>query len=347
MGPRFLSPHRLLANMEGRLEGKAIEKLGVTPTRRMNSRGGLAPHLSLQFGSHLFSIDTSRSPKKCLQPDSYLITHAHSDHYGKSAMLSPCGIASEETARALEIRYQRKYMGRTFSVGESIFVGDQKVETYPTGHTIGSNAFYWENEVGTRILVTGDVKNYDFLPKCDLLITEANYGDPFDPDCRFDDDIVGFGDAVDSGATFGAYAFGKAQRAVALIRAMGYEDEICMDEQSLALTEELMPSFGPLSAVDNGLDANGTEIKVVTPRNLYQVKSKRKYVLSGRRDLPFPQIMLSDHLDFRGLIKMVERVSPEATLVYHPEGSRANKLASHLREKGMISISVSEIENTF
>ena len=74
------------------------------PVRRINSRGGCAPHLSIRFDSHLFSIDTSRSSKACVQPDAYLITHAHSDHYGKSAMLSPKAIASVETARALEPR---------------------------------------------------------------------------------------------------------------------------------------------------------------------------------------------------------------------------------------------------
>ncbi|MEA2045487.1 MAG: MBL fold metallo-hydrolase [Euryarchaeota archaeon] len=324
------------------MQEDVIEELGVTPVRRMNSRGNLAPHLSLRFDSHMFSIDTSRSPKKCLQPDAYLITHAHSDHYGKSAMLSSLAIASEETARALEIRYGREYKGRTCSVGESILVGDQVVETYPTGHTIGSVAFFWKNEVGTKTLVTGDVKNHDSLPPCDLLVTEANYGDPWDPACRFDDDITAFGDAVDSGATFGAYAFGKAQRAVALIRGLGYGDEIGMDEQSLALTQELMPQFGPFTPAEE----NGTDINVVTPWNLPRMRGM-KYVLTGRKDLPYPRIMLSDHLDFRGLMKMIEKASPEATVVYHPEGERANRLALYLRDQGRNAISVSEVEKSF
>jgi len=330
--------------MEGCEGQKAIEELGIEPIRRVNGRGGLAPHLSLQFDSHLFSIDTSRAPKKCVQPDSYLITHAHSDHYGKSAMLSPSAIASTQTARALEIRHDRTYQGQTYSVGESIFVGETEVKTCTTGHTIGSNAFYWENEVGTKVLVTGDVKNYDSLPKCDLLVTEANYGDPLDPGCVFDDDIMAFGDAVAWGAAFGAYAFGKAQRAVALIRGFGYKDAIGMDEKCLALTEELMPEAGPLTPVEE----NGTDISVVTPWNLSSVKSWNKYVLTGRCDINFPRINLSDHLDFRGLTKMIEKVSPEATIIYHPEGDRANSLAAYIRDSMEGSaISVSEVESRF
>ncbi|HPA97257.1 MAG TPA: MBL fold metallo-hydrolase, partial [Methanothrix sp.] len=164
--------------------------------RRINSRGGCAPHLSISFDSHIFSIDTSRAPKAALQPDAYLITHAHSDHYGKSAMLSSRAVASVETARALEIRHDRKYQGRTFRVGESISVDEVLVDTHPTGHTIGSNAFSWQTENGERVLVTGDVKDYRHLPKSDFLVMEANYGDPYDPSCIFEDDIAAFSEAL-------------------------------------------------------------------------------------------------------------------------------------------------------
>ncbi|MDM7911932.1 MAG: MBL fold metallo-hydrolase [Methanotrichaceae archaeon] len=312
--------------------------LGVEPLRRVNSRGGLAPHLFVRFDSHLFCVDTSRSPKACVQPDAYLITHAHSDHYGKSAMLSPRALASKETARALEIRYDREYKGRTFEVGESVMVGDVEIKTYPTGHTIGATAFYWETEVGTRVLATGDVKDFSHLPRCDFLITEANYGDPWDPSCIFEDDLGGFFEALQSGASFGAYAFGKAQRAVALMRAMGYDGEIGMDTQSLALTRELMPDAGPLTK------ANGMGTNVVTPWNLHQLPGRNKYFLTGRRDMSYPTIRLSDHLDFRGLMKMFEHISPQEILVYHPEGERANLLAHHLQQCGMDTTALEQIE---
>jgi putative mRNA 3-end processing factor len=313
--------------------------LGVEVLRRLNSRGGLAPHLALSFDSHLFSIDTSRSPQRCTQPDAYLITHAHSDHYGRSAMLSERAVASRETARALEIRYQREYRGKTFSVGESISVDGVKVKTYSTGHTIGSSAFCWETSSGASVLVTGDVKDYRPLPRCDLLVMEANYGDPWDPSCIFDDDLAGFGEALESGASFGAYAFGKAQRAVALIRAMGFDGEIGMDPQSLCLTRELMKdAAGPLTTVNNG------ETNVVTPWSLHVVRSKAKYFLTGRRDSTYPTIRLSDHLDFRGLVKMIDHVSPQQILVYHPQGTRSSLLAHHLRQCGLKATGLGEIE---
>jgi putative mRNA 3-end processing factor len=312
--------------------------LGVEPVRRVNGRGRPSPHLSVKFDFHIFSIDTSRSPQRSFQPDAYLITHAHSDHYGKSAMLSERGIASEETARALEIRYGKKYKGRTFKVGEKIEVNGVEIETFTTGHTIGSAAFLWKNEVGTRTLVTGDVKDYRALPKCDFLISEANYGDPCDKNCIFDDDLLGFSEALETrAATFGAYAFGKAQRAVALIRAMGYKGEIGMDAQSLALTEALMADRGPFAEVSDGLN-------VVTPWNLSKVKGRNKYVLTGRNDYYYPTIRLSDHLDFRGLMKMIEHVNPQEILVYHPGGQMSNMLAQHLQQQGMKATALDGIE---
>jgi putative mRNA 3-end processing factor len=256
-------------------------------------------------------------------------------------MLSERSMASVETARALEIRYGRKYHGRTFSVGESIMVGDVEVKTHPTGHTIGSAAFSWQTEVGTRILVTGDVKDYSALPRCDFLISEANYGDPWDPACIFDDDLAGFFEALESGASFGAYAFGKAQRAVALIRGMGYKGEIGMDSESLALTRELMADSGPY------VDVQKDCTNVVTPWNLHQVRGNNKYMLTGRRDMSYQTIMISDHLDFRGLMRMVEHVSPQEVLVYHPGGERSNLLAHHLQQCGMEATSLDLIESFF
>jgi len=314
--------------------------LGVMPVRRLNGRGRPAPHLSLQFDSHLFSVDTSRTPKSGIQPHAYLITHAHSDHYGKSAMLSPLAVASKETARALEIRYGKRFMGQTFTVGEKIDVAGVEVSTYSTRHTIGSAAFCWENEAGCKTLVTGDVKDYKQLPKCDILVAEGTYGDPWDSSCIFDDDLTGFWDALQAGSAFGAYAFGKAQRAVSLIRGMGYKGEIGMDEQSLALTRELMPSAGPLSDFQD----DDTTTNVVTPPTLHRVKSYNKFILTGMNCRSYPKIRLSDHLDFRGLMHMFDHVQPRSIIAYHPEGTRTKLLAHYLRQMGKEAISVDEVD---
>jgi len=146
---------------------KPLFDLGILPIRHKTHKG-YKPHISLVFNAdrkHIFSIDTTYH--NC-QPDAYLVTHAHSDHHGKSTMTSERAVCSKETAHALEILYGKEYAGKSFNIGDTIDICGVKVRTFPTFHTIGSCAFYWENEVGTRILVTGDV-NYSALKVSELV----------------------------------------------------------------------------------------------------------------------------------------------------------------------------------
>ena len=329
---------------------KKLIDLGVLALRQRNSRGSFKPHISVRFrddaGSlRLFSVDTTRSPGKQVQPDAYLITHAHSDHHGKSAMLSPNAICSEKTAVALEIRHDRKYAGRMFGLGDEIDIGGVRVKTFPTEHTVGATAFYWENDVGTRILVTGDIKDASKLPPCDVLITEANYGDPADPTCHFEDDLESMKSALfeNGHVAFGAYEFGKAQRAVELIRDFGYDGAIRMDARTRALTRTMLENAGELAELSTeGEDS----VFIVAPRELNRLPwNMKKYVLSCRMDYPYPTIKISDHLDVSGLENMVRKLNPEVTLVYHPNGPRPYKFSEYLNSIGIDSISIDQIGN--
>jgi len=318
--------------------------MGVFPLRLTNTRGNFRPHVFLSFDEHVFAIDTSRTFKKDLvQPDAYLITHAHSDHNGKSAMLSQNAVCSKETARALEIRFGREYKGRTFRLGDNIDINGIEVSTHHTHHTIGSTAFSWENECGTRILVTGDVKDSSHLPGCDFLVTEANYGDPGDPACYFEDDVAGLEQIIGDNVALGAYAFGKAQRAVSLVRNAGWQGAISMDRLGYNLTKGLMSDCGPLNEI---LEYNGSHegMVIVPPWDLGKLPgSMKKYVLTGRRDYYYPAIHISDHMDVTRLVDMVTGLKPEATLVYHPGGDRPSKLAKHLNKVGCPAVALSEL----
>jgi putative mRNA 3-end processing factor len=319
---------------------KPLFDLGVLPIRHRTNKGW-KPHICLTFNAKKrlnFAVDTTNS--RSVKPDAYLITHAHSDHHGRSAMLSEKAVCSEETAHALEILYGKKFAGRTFKVGDTIDINGVEVNTYPTHHTIGSNAFFWENEVGTRILVTGDVKDSNDLPKCDCLVTEANYGDFDDPKCHFQDDIDAFKEAIEENddIAFGAYAFGKAQRAVKLLRDSGYSGEIGMDQKSLALTQGLMDEPGKLIDINDNCG-----IRVTTPGEIPGLEAAKKFILTGRRDYKFPTINISDHMDVNGLINMVQQCGPEAVIVYHPGGHRPLKLAMYLNRMGVYARALEEI----
>ena len=313
----------------------------MLPIRHRTSRG-FKPHVSLIFNAEkrlTFAVDTTNSRSQ--QPDAYLITHAHSDHYGKSAMLSEKAVCSEETARALEILHGKEYAGRTFKLGETIDICGVDVRSYPTHHTIGSCAFFWENDVGARILVTGDVKYAKDLPKCDCLVTEANYGDPDDPKCHFEDDIESFREVITTGEdiAFGAYAFGKAQRAVKLLRESGYSGDIGMEPVSRALTEGLMENAGSLVGLDDDCS-----VRITTPGEIAGLAAEKKFILTGRKDYKFPTINISDHMDVNGLIGMVHHCAPAAVITYHPGGVRPLRLAAHLNKTGYYARALEEID---
>jgi putative mRNA 3-end processing factor len=260
-------------------------------------------------------------------------------------MLSELAVCSEKTAVALEIRHDRKYKGRTVKMGKSINVNGVDVYTYPNYHTVGSAAFYWKNDVGTRVLVTGDVKDASALPECDVLITEANYGDPGDSSCYFEDDISGFRTIFDdnNSLAFGAYAFGKAQRAVEMLRGFGYTGPIEMEEKSLSLTQQLLENAGELIPLG---DSRKESISIVPPWDLDKLPWHiSKYVMTGRSDYRYPSIQISDHLDARGLTKMAEDIDPEFTVVYHPTGPRPERFASHLRQIGLNAVSIDHVNN--
>lgn len=256
-------------------------------------------------------------------------------------MVSEKAVCSKETAHALEILHGKQYAGKSFNIGDIIEICGVKVKTFPTFHTIGSCAFYWENETGTRILVTGDVKDAKNLPECDVLVTEANYGDPDDSKCYFRDDIDAFNEVVSTASyqniVFGAYAFGKAQRAVKMLRESGYLGDIGME--ALSLTKGLMKNIGNLVALNKDCD-----IRIVTPAQLSYLSIAKKFILTGRHNNSFPTITLSDHMDVEGLISMVLRCNPQAVIVYHPRGYRPLKLASYLNKIGIYSLALQQID---
>jgi len=321
--------------------------MGFTPARRKSPGGKNKPHLSLTFKAGerdvTFGIDTTRLSRN--DDQYFLITHAHTDHYGKSAMLSERSIASDKTATALELRHDQHFKGIRFKVGETIDVEGVKVKTYDTYHSIGSTAFFWENELGVKVLVTGDIKDYRDLPKCDLLITEATYGNPVDPACIFEDDYASFESALkEDSVGFGAYSFGKAQRVVSLIREMGDDRPIEMDKSSLVLTRHLL---GDDAGQIGKLGEFGGGICITSPWSLGRLPfSMKKYVLTGQHYYDQPCICISDHIDFNGLNAMVDSLDPRLVVVYHPEVGNSQYFSGFLNKNGRDSCTLPELSSS-
>ena len=167
--------------------------------------------------------------------DRAVITHGHSDHArsGHGAVA-----ATPETLAIMTTRYgaEPDQDRQPLRYGESLKIGEVTVSLHPAGHVLGSAQACLEYK-GARIVVSGDYKrradptcaSFEPVP-CDVFVTEATFGLPV---FRHPDDRGEIAKLLDSVALFperchviGAYALGKAQRLIALLRAAGWERPI-------------------------------------------------------------------------------------------------------------------------
>ncbi len=164
-----------------------------------------------------------------------LITHGHSDHAraGHGSVL-----ATQETLDIMALRYSEGFAGTTqaAALGESLKLGDATVSFHPAGHVLGSAQIAVEHK-GLRVVASGDYKRrrdptcrpFEVV-SCDVFITEATFGLPV---FRHPADDHEMARLLKSVAQFperthlvGAYALGKAQRVIRLLRETGYDRPI-------------------------------------------------------------------------------------------------------------------------
>ncbi len=281
--------------------------------RRKYGRG-CRPHLSICIDGQHYHIDSS--------PANYginLITHAHTDHHGQRNMANSKAVASRETAAILEAYTSKKFSGAVFEVGSRIKVGEVRIKTYPTYHMHGSTAFYFKDG---DVLVTGDVKDYSKLPKCRVLVTEATYGHPSNV---FEEEIDKLVKIASEKPVFGAYPIGKAQRVAEILQEEGFGFSAEEQIERICKAVGLKPSDGPL---------------ITSPRNLPRYGGG--YVLTAQRFYRWPRITVSDHLDYRGILEMIDHCEPEEVVFYH--GKPSKKLLEVLKIERIACRNLNDIE---
>jgi len=164
-----------------------------------------------------------------------LVTHGHSDHAraGHGSVL-----ATRQTLDIMALRYGEDFAGTVQEavLGEEMAVGDARVTFHPAGHVLGSAQIAVERD-GTRIVCSGDYKRVadptctPFEPvRCDVFITEATFGLPVfrhpDPREEIDRLLASVARFPERTHLVGAYALGKAQRVMRLLRDAGYDRPI-------------------------------------------------------------------------------------------------------------------------
>ena len=193
-----------------------------------------------------------------------VITHGHADHAraGHGAVL-----ATAETLDIMGERYGLEFAGaaQAAAYGEAVPRDGVQVTLVPAGHVLGSAqaVVRWK---GLTMVVSGDYKRrrdptcppFERVP-CDVFISEATFGLPV---FRHPDDKDEIGRLLRSVAQFperchlvGAYALGKAQRIIRLLREAGWDRPIYVHgalDRLNALYQRHGIDLGPLEPATTG-----------------------------------------------------------------------------------------------
>ncbi len=272
-----------------------------------------------------------------------LITHGHADHAraGHGHVL-----ATPETLRIMAVRYGEDFcrQRQEARLGEALRVGDVTVRYAPAGHVLGSAQIAIERD-GVRVVVSGDYKRapdptclpFEVVP-CDVFITEATFGLPVftHPDTR--DEVRKLMASValfpERAHIVGAYALGKAQRVMALLREEGWDRPIHLHGAMEKLTELYKREGIPLGETPKVVAADRKDLHgaiVLCPPSAMQDLWSRKFpdpvtcFASGwmrvrararQKGVELP-LVISDHSDWPDLCRTIRDTGAGEVWVTH------------------------------
>lgn len=271
-----------------------------------------------------------------------LITHGHSDHAraGHGAVL-----ATRETLDIMAIRYGVDFASSTeeAQLGESKQIGGVNVIFHPAGHVLGSAQIAVEKG-GARIVASGDYKRerdptcVSFEPiQCDIFITEATFALPVFNHPPAANEIHRLLESMrqfpERTHIIGAYALGKAQRVIALVREAGYHKTIYIhgalqnlctyyEQQGIVLgdlqpaTAETAPPAGalviaPPSAIDDRWSR-----RFADPLSGFASGWMRIRQRARQRGVELP-LIISDHADWNDLLATIRETGAGEVWVTH------------------------------
>ncbi|WP_026606479.1 ligase-associated DNA damage response exonuclease [Methylocapsa acidiphila] len=273
-----------------------------------------------------------------------LITHGHSDHArpGHGSVL-----ATRETLAIMGLRCGQDFAGavQIAALGEKLKISDVEVSFHPAGHVLGS-AQIRLSHAGRTLVASGDYKRepdptclpFEPIP-CDLFISEATFGLPVfrhPPASReIDRLLASLKTFPDRTHLVGAYALGKAQRVIALLRAAGYDRPIYLHGAMEKITEFYAREGADIGAVRKAEARDGDlagEIVICPPGSLQDAWSRRfkdpvAAFASGwmrvrararQRGVELP-LVISDHADWDELCATIRETDCARLLVTHGE----------------------------
>ena len=272
-----------------------------------------------------------------------VITHGHGDHARSG---HETVVATPETLAIMAGRYGEDFAQarEPLGYGKNLSRDGVTVTLAPAGHVLGSAqaVIGWS---GMTIAVSGDYKRRrdptcpPFEPvRCDVFVSEATFGLPVFVHPPDGDEIAKLLQSLhqfpDRAHLVGAYALGKAQRLIRLLREAGYNDTLYMHGAMAsmnALYQAHGIDLGPLApATTYNKDKLAGRIVLAPPSAIADKWSRRfadplPVFASGwmrvrararQRQVELP-LILSDHADWNELIQTFTEIKPEQLWITH------------------------------
>ncbi len=272
-----------------------------------------------------------------------VITHGHSDHAraGHGVVL-----ATQPTLDIMGVRYGEDFAGQAqaLAYGAAVMRDGVEVTLVPAGHVLGSAQVVvrWK---GMTVVVSGDYKRrrdptcagFEPVP-CDVFVSEATFALPV---FRHPPDADEIAKLVKSVELFperthlvGAYALGKAQRVIMLLREAGHDRTIYVHgalERLNALYESHGVDLGPLApATSEDCGDLAGEIVIAPPSAIADRWARRfadpvSAFASGwmrvrararQQGVELP-LVISDHADWDELTGTIAELAPGELWITH------------------------------
>ncbi len=272
-----------------------------------------------------------------------VITHGHADHAraGHGAVL-----ATPATLAIMATRYGEDFAEtvQPSPYGETTTAGDATVSLAPAGHVLGSAQAVVEWK-GMKIVVSGDYKRRRdptcaaFEPiVCDAFVTEATFALPVFRHPPASEEVAKLLQSVrqfpERSHLVGAYALGKAQRVIALLREAGWDAPIPVHgalERLNALYGEFGVDLGPLESATTRAKRDFAGAIILCPPSALNSVWERRFpdpvaaFASGwmrirararQKAVELP-LIISDHADWDELTETIEEIHPGEVWITH------------------------------
>ena len=276
-----------------------------------------------------------------------LITHGHADHAraGHDHV-----IATPQTLDIMAVRYGQAFAKEVtpLEYGETLQLGDATILMAPAGHVLGSAQIIVEHN-GQRLIAAGDYKRaadptcrpFEVVP-CDVFITEATFALPVfrhpPPEAEIEKLLQAKYLFPERTVLVGAYALGKAQRIIAMLRQAGYNQPIYIHgalQKLCDLYERHGVDLGPLLPASAGQAGRAQPELVgqivIAPPSAFASKWAQRLTdplfafASGwmqvrqrakQRGVELP-VILSDHADWPDLLATLSEIKPKEVWITH------------------------------